>query len=54
MDWDSLIQKAIADGRMPLGAMLLIVPKYGQDGELDEEATLKASLLVTNIGESEG
>jgi len=59
MDWDSIVQEAVVDGRMPPGTMLLIVPKYKRDGagaitELDEEATLKARLLVTNIGKPEG
>jgi len=58
LDWDAMVQQAIIDGRMPPGTVLYIVPQYRRNElgglEYDEEATLKASLLVTNIGKPEG
>ena len=57
VDWDKLVEQAVKDGRMPPGTMLMIVPRYKVNElggrELDEEATLEASLLVTNISKGE-
>lgn len=47
------IMRIIEDERMPKDSILILNPRFKEDGTLDVDRTAKASRLITNIGMEE-